>query len=443
MSLLAIVGFGMIIVFMILLMTKRITAMNGLILIPIAVALALGFGPKIGTMALDGIKKVAPTAVMIAFAMVYFMIMIDTGLFDPLINAILKGAKGDPVRVMVGTALLAGLVSLDGDGATTYIVTTSAMLAVHRRLGLNPILLPTMAIMQNGVMNITPWGGPTGRVMAALQLEAAEVFVPLIPGMIAATCWVLAYAYYQGRKERARLGVLSAEKLEASPISAAYAVELEDGSGAAELKRPKLFIFNLVLTITLLGLLGADIIPLNVLFMTASALALVVNYGSNVKLQSARISHYGSNVWSNISMVLSAGVFTGILQATKIIDAMADTLVSNIPASMGPHMGLFTAFTSLPFDYFLTNDAYYFGIVPVLAKTAATYGITAAEIARASLVAQGCHLLSPLVASTYLLIGLNNVTLGELTKKALLPSIMSSIVMIVMALLTGAVPFAR
>ena len=247
MSLLAIVGFGMITVFMILLMTKRVTAMNGLILIPIAVALALGFGPKIGTMALDGIKKVAPTAVMIAFAMVYFMIMIDTGLFDPLINAILKAAKGDPVRVVVGTALLAGLVSLDGDGATNYIVTTSAMLAVHRRIGLDPVILPTMAIMQNGVMNITPWGGPTGRVMAALQLDAAQVFNPLVPGMIAGTCWVVAYAYFLGKKERTRLGVLSYEKMNASPLSAAYAVELEDGSGAAELKRPKLFWLNLLI----------------------------------------------------------------------------------------------------------------------------------------------------------------------------------------------------
>ena len=443
MSVLAIVGFGMITIFMILLMTKRITAMNGLILIPIAVALALGFGPKVGAMALDGFKKVAPTAVMIAFAMVYFMIMIDTGLFDPLINAILKAAKGDPIRVIVGTALLAGLVSLDGDGATTYIVTTSAMLAVHRRIGIDPIILPTMAIMQDGVMNITPWGGPTGRVMAALQLDASQVFPQLIPGMIVATCWVLVYAYFLGRKERARLGVLSADKYEASPISAAYAVELEDGSGAAELKRPKLFWFNLLLTITLLGLLGADIIPLNVLFMTASALALVINYGGDVKLQAARISHYGGNVWSNISMVLSAGIFTGIMQQTKMIDAMAGTLVNNIPPAAGPYLALVTAFTSLPFDYFLTNDAYYFGIVPVLAKTAATYGITAAEIARASLVAQGCHLLSPLVASTYLLIGLNGVTLGELTKKALLPSIVSSIVMIVVALATGAFPIAR
>ncbi len=142
-------------------------------------------------------------------------------------------------------------------------------------------------------------------------------------------------------------------------------------------------------------------------------------------------------------MVLSAGIFTGIMQQTKMIDAMAGTLVNNIPPAAGPYLALVTAFTSLPFDYFLTNDAYYFGIVPVLAKTAATYGITAAEIARASLVAQGCHLLSPLVAATDLLVGLNGVTLGELTKKALLPSIVSSIVMIVVALATGAFPIAR
>jgi len=195
MSILATAGFLMVAIFMVLLMKKKISAMVGLILIPIAFAIMLGFGPTVGVMALDGIKKVAPTAVMIAFAMVYFMIMIDTGLFDPLINAILRAAKGDPVKVSVGNALLAGLVSLDGDGATTYIITTSAMLAVHRRLKMDPVILPALAIMQNGVMNITPWGGPTARVMASLNLEASELFVPLIPGMIIGTIWILFVAY--------------------------------------------------------------------------------------------------------------------------------------------------------------------------------------------------------------------------------------------------------
>lgn len=436
MSTLAIAGFLMVIVFMFLLMTKRISAINGLILLPVVFAIALGFGPKVGDMALAGIKQVAPTAVMIAFAMFYFMIMIDAGLFDPLIHAILRASKGDPLRVIVGTALLAGIVSLDGDGATTYIITTSAMLAVHRQLKIHPIILPALAIMQNGVMNITPWGGPTARVMAALNLDASQLFTPLIPGMIVGTCWILFVAYRWGLSERKRIGIIKVDE-EASAALGNVSVELEDCS--KELKRPKLFWINLVMTTILLVCLVGGFLPLNVLFMIGTALAMMINYPS-LKIQSERIAYYGTNVLPNISMVLGAGIFTGIMSGTKMIDAMAKTLTNNIPESMGSHLALITGLTSLPFDYFLTNDAFYFGIVPILAKTAATFGISAAEIGRASLVAQGCHLLSPLVASTYILIGLNGVTLEELTKKAMLPSIMTSIIMLVTAIILGVIP---
>ncbi|EGO64825.1 CitMHS family transporter [Acetonema longum] len=443
MSSLAVAGFLMIVIFMFLLMKKKISAMVGLILIPIVFAVILGFGPQVGAMALDGIKKVAPTAVMIAFAMFYFMIMIDTGLFDPLINGILRAVKGDPMKVAVGTALLAGFVSLDGDGATTYIITTSAMLAVHRHLKMDPVILPALAIMQNGVMNITPWGGPTARVMASLHLEASELFIPLIPGMIAGTLWILFVAYRWGIAERKRLGIVHHLENAQTAATAApgdfSAASLEEMGSDASLKRPKLFGVNLALTIVLMACLVTEALPLNVLFMVGSAIALLINY-PNLKIQSERISHYGTNVLPNISMVLGAGIFTGILSGTKMIDAMAKTLTNNIPESMGTHLALITGLTSLPFDYFLTNDAFYFGIVPLLAKTAATYGISTAEIGRASLVAQGCHLLSPLVASTYILIGLNNITLEDLTKKALLPSIMTSVIMLATAIVLGVIP---
>jgi len=439
MSTLAIAGFIMVIVFMYLLMTKRITAMNALIVIPILFGIGLGFGPKVGAMALDGIKKVAPTAVMIAFAMMYFSVMIDTGLFDPLINRILKASKGDPMRVVVGTALLAGIVSLDGDGATTYIITTSAMLAVHKKLGINPIILPTMAIMQNGVMNIIPWGGPTGRVMSALGLEASQVFVPLIPAMVAGTMWVLFWAYRLGLQERTRLGTLQIGAAEHA--AAEFSTCNIEGSdrGCAALKRPNLFWTNLLMTVVLMAALVTEFLPLNVLFMIGTALALMINYPS-LKLQQARVAEYGTNVIPNISMVLGAGIFTGIMSGTKMIDAMANVLTTSIPPEMGSHMALITALSSLPFDYFLTNDAFYFGIVPILAKSAATYGISTAEIARASLIAQGCHLLSPLVASTYLLVGMNNVTFEELTKSALFPSIMTSLIMLGTAIAMGVIP---
>ncbi|MFP3758811.1 citrate transporter, partial [Cupriavidus sp. SIMBA_020] len=83
------------------------------------------------------------------------------------------------------STLLVLLVSLDGDGSTTYLLCLTAMLPLHRQLGINPLILPCLAMLSNSIMNISPWGGPTARVMSALRLDASQVFLPLIPGMIA------------------------------------------------------------------------------------------------------------------------------------------------------------------------------------------------------------------------------------------------------------------
>ncbi|WP_371368378.1 Citrate transporter [Sporomusa rhizae] len=431
---LAVAGFLMVIVFMYLIMSKRLSAMTALMLVPLAFGIALGFGPKLGAMSLDGIKKVAPTGIMICFAILYFGVMIDAGLFDPLINRILKAVKGDPMKVVVGTAVLAGIVSLDGDGSTTYMITCSALLAVHRRIGIHPLILPAMAIMQNGVMNILPWGGPTGRVMSALSLEASEVFVPLIPAMIAGTIWVMFVAYRIGLKERARLGTLHIQ----DAITDTTATLADDE--AEKLKRPHLFWVNLGMTVLLMAALVKEILPLNVLFMLGTSLALIINY-PKLKDQQARIATHAANALPVIVMVFAAGIFMGIMSGTKMVDAMANSLVSVIPPSMGPHLALITAFASLPFTFFLTNDAFYFGVVPILVKTAATYGITPAEIARASLIGQGAHLLSPLVASTYLLVGLCGVEFGDFQKYTLLWAIGTSLVMLALSLAIGIIPF--
>ncbi|MDF2571888.1 MAG: citN [Sporomusa sp.] len=431
---LALMGFLMVIVFMYLIMSKRLSAMTALTLVPLVFGIALGFGPKLGVMSLDGIKKVAPTGIMILFAILYFGVMIDAGLFDPLINRILKAVKGDPMKVVVGTAVLAGIVSLDGDGSTTYMITCSAMLAVHRRLGIHPMVLPAMAIMQNGVMNILPWGGPTGRVMSALSLDASDVFVPLIPAMIAGTIWVLFVAYRIGLKERARLGTLQMSAVVSETATTAVDAEAE------KLKRPHLFWVNFGMTVILMAALVKELLPLNVLFMIGTALALIINY-PKIKDQQARIASHASNALPVIAMVFAAGIFMGIMSGTKMVDAMAGSLISIIPPSMGPHLALITAIASLPFTFFLTNDAFYFGVVPILVKTAATYGITPAEIARASLIGQGAHLLSPLVASTYLLVGLNGVEFGDFQKYTLLWAIGTSLVMLALSLAIGIIPF--
>ena len=204
---LALAGFAMILTFMVLIMTNRLSAMTALLLVPVAFAMLTGFGPQMGPMMLDGIKNIAPTGIMLVFAILYFGLMTDAGLFDPVISRIQRVAHGDPMKIIMGTALLALLVSLDGDGATTYIIVVTAMLPLYRQLGINPLILTCMNMLVGGVMNILPWGGPTARAMSVLHLDSTQLFNPLIPAMGAGLVWVFFVAWHFGKRERKRLGL--------------------------------------------------------------------------------------------------------------------------------------------------------------------------------------------------------------------------------------------
>ncbi|MFH9043507.1 SLC13 family permease [Streptomyces sp. NPDC017966] len=111
--------------------------------------------------------------------------MIDVGLFDPLVRALLRVVRHDPVKIVVGTALLTSIVSLDGDGSTTFIIVTSAFLPIHLRLGMNPVVLTCVTATANGTLNTVPWGGSTARAAAALKVSPIDIFVPMIPAIAA------------------------------------------------------------------------------------------------------------------------------------------------------------------------------------------------------------------------------------------------------------------
>jgi citrate-Mg2+:H+ or citrate-Ca2+:H+ symporter, CitMHS family len=428
---LAILGFLMILIFMILIMTKRLSAMIALMVIPVVFALIGGFGKEVGPMALEGIKSVAPTGIMILFAILFFGIMIDAGVFDPIISAILKVVKGDPVKIAIGTAVLALTISLDGDGTTTYMITISAMLPLYKRIGMKPLILAGIAVSASGVMNLLPWGGPTARAMTALNLETGDIFTPIIPSMIGGVLFVLFMAFCLGRKERKRIGVLEIDY----STMAMMAATSED----AYLKRPKLILVNYLLTILLLVALIQEVLPATVLFMIGFAIAITLNY-PNINEQKERIMHYADNALSVVSMVFAAGIFTGILTGTKMVDAMASNMISYIPDALGSHFAIITAIISAPLTFFMSNDAFYYGILPLLAKAASVYGIDPAVIGRASLMGQPVHLLSPLVPSTFLLVGMVGEDFGDLQRTFLKWACGSTLVMMAVAIILFIIP---
>ncbi|WP_291284919.1 CitMHS family transporter [Flavobacterium sp.] len=429
---LTILGFSMIIVFMYLIMTKRLFPLTALILIPILFAIVGGFTADLGSIIMEGVKNIAPTGIMLIFGILFFSIMIDAGLFDPLVNLILKFVKGDPLKIAVGTALLTILVSLDGDGATTYMIVVAAMLPLYKKLGMNPLVLACIIMLGGGVMNILPWGGPTARAMTTLKMDASELFMPMIPVMIGGILWVLFAAFWLGLREKRRIA--------REGDTNKYLINEEEVVIERELRRPGLIWFNLLLTILLLASMMFDVLPLAVSFMIAFCIGLIINY-PKVEEQQKVLKLHAGNALSVASMIFAAGIFTGILSGTGMMDAMAASMIAMVPDTWGSAFPVITAVSSAPLTFFLSNDAYYFGILPLITETGIHLGATKLEIGVASLIGQGVHLLSPLVPSTYLLVGLAGVEFSDHVKFTIKWALGSSLAMLIAAMLIGLITF--
>ncbi|MGV9520167.1 MULTISPECIES: CitMHS family transporter [Streptomyces griseus group] len=480
---LTILGFAMIATFLVLIMTKKMSPIAALVLIPALFCVAVGQGAQLGDYVIEGVGNLAPTAAMLMFAIVYFGVMIDVGLFDPIVRGILRFCKADPMRIVVGTAVLAAIVSLDGDGSTTFMITVSAMYPLYKRLKMSLVVMTGVAATANGVMNTLPWGGPTARAATALKLDASEIFVPMIPALAMGLLAVFVLAYVLGRRERKRLGMLTldealAREPEPETVSAGVGgagatggedrlrkgsaasaggtgtdagagtgagADAADGDGDEEFQgldpnrstlRPKLYWFNAGLTAALLTAMIMELMPIPVLFLLGAALALTVNF-PNMPDQRARIAAHADNVLNVSGMVFAAAVFTGVLTGTGMVEHMADWVVGAVPDAMGPHMAIVTGVLSLPLTYFMSNDGFYFGVLPVLAEAGAAHGVSPLEIARASLAGQALHMSSPLVPAVYVLVGMAKVEFGDHTRFTVKWAVLTSLVVLAAGILFG------
>ena len=458
------IAWGMIIVFMFLVMTKKLQPFTALVLVPLVFTLvgaAIGAFNEyiaaalekavaditfwdqvkiVGDWTVQGLTKTSGTGIMLLFAILYFAIMLNAGLFDPVTKYVIKVAKGDPVKVLVGTAIVAAMVSLNGDGTTTTLICCTAFIPIYKKLNLRMMNLGVLVILMNTIMNLLPWGGPTARVISVLDgvdgVNEQTILNALIPGMVVAVLYMLGVAYYLGIKERKRVGIVKLSATDVENLTAAASPEEE------ALKRPKMVLINAVLTIGIIIMLIKGTFPSVFLFLVGTATALLVNYRT-IKEQKARIQDNAGDALQVVILVLGAGIFMGLFTNSGMSDALAASLIKLIPAQFGRFWGLITAIVSAPGTFFLSNDAFYYGVLPVFAEAGYQYGFTALEIGTASLLGQAFHLLSPLVAFIYLLLNLTGLDMGEWQKESAKWGLGVFIIFIGMAAVTGNVPLIK
>ena len=428
---LAFLGLLTILLLLALIISKTLSPVVALVVVPVVTALLAGFGTEIAGFITDGIVTIAPTAVMFIFAILFFGIMTDAGTFEPVIRRLLRAAGNDPARIAVVTALLAMLVHLDGSGAVTFLITVPAMLPLYDALGMRRTTLATIVALAAGTMNILPWGGPTIRAATALDVPVTELFNPILVPVIVGLLAVLLVSWYLGKREgrRAAPGTAAVTPTGTSP-------EAERPS----FRRPGLLWFNGLLIAAAVVLLITAALPPHVVFIGAFVIGLTVNY-PRLADQRERIDAHAKAALLMASILFAAGCFTGILKSSGMIAAMADAAVAFVPAAIGERLAVITGVVSMPASLLFDPDSFYFGILPLLSTTAEQFGADGLEVGRAAIMGQMTtgFPVSPLTGSTYLLVGLTGVDLGEHQRRTIPLAFGITLIILTVALLIGAI----
>jgi len=429
---LPLVGYLIILIMMLLIFKSKALPAFCFAVLPIIGALICGFNLAEITEFIDkGLSTTWKTAVLFIFSVTYFGIMNDVGLFDKLVDVLVKMAGNNITLILVFTSIIAMIGHIDGAAATTYLITIPTMLPIYKKMKIKPVILLLICGAATGIMNLVPWGGPTIRAATTANIDATVLWVKMIPMQIFGLVVVVAMAFFLGWKEARRIAALGVDEDGVETSDAV--VEQQDIS----LKRPRLMWFNLLFTAVLVIALVTAVFPTHVVFMLGTIIVLAVNY-PDPQLQQKRIqAHAPSSIMLTVTL-LCAGIFLGVMTQSGMVLEMSKVLINALPVSLQRYLHYIVGALGAPLGMVLGPDPYYYGIMPIIGEIVAPFGVSLETVGHAMLIGENVALsVSPVVPPTFLAIGLAGVELKEHIRYSFVPLWALSIVMMIFAVVIG------
>lgn len=430
---LAVIGFVMVLILIICLIRKIVIPPVAFILLPTIAALIAGFDPfAVNKFAASGISKMVSTVSLFVFSISFFSLMSDQGVFDPIVNFLIKKAGTNVTLVLLATAAVGIIGHLDGSGATTFIITITAMLPMFKKLKMDNRALMLLICVAIGVMNVCPWGGPTIRAATVLETDPNILWHRLLPvqGAMLVITFLTAFILSGIQKRRIKKLGLTADDS-----------EVETKTDEKKSTVPTwLQYFNFILVVAVIAALMFGSFNPAYVFMIALAISLPLNIKA-LKEQNAKLKNYGVAAMSMVVTLFAAGIFTGVLSGTGMLNAMASAVVTVIPPDLGRYTHFIVACFAVPLIMCLGTDSFYFGLLPVVVGIASQFGVNPQDVACVLLVAENVGvMISPLSPAAYLGLGLLEIDVGEHIKYSL-PWIWGiSILSIVICIVLGVTP---
>ena len=408
-----------------------------------------------------GFNSTGPTAALFVFSVLYFGIMTDAGMFDVIINKLMKLVGDNVIGVCVMTAVIALIGHLDGGGASTFCIVIPAMLPVYKKMHMRKTTLLRIAVLAMGVLNLMPWAGPTMRAASVLGIEAGELWGKILPIQIFGIILALAHAVLCGLQEKKR-GAGLAGKLAREEGDVALEEGEQVAANTSDLARPKLFIFNIILTLAVIAMLIWDVFPSYVPFMLGVAIALFVNYGFTAKMHKKIINLHAGPALMMCSTLMGAAVLMGILTSNlnaegavmkvketmtvapavpSVVTCLANIVAKILPDFLGQNLPLVIGVLSVPLALAFDTDSYFYGMLPVMIAIGQSFGVEALPIAVAMVVCRNCAtFISPMVPATLLGTGLADVDIKDHIKASFLYVWVFSILCMIFAVILGILP---
>ncbi len=434
---LTVIGLAIILTIVVLLLTEKVSPVICLIMVPligalIGVATGLFEFSAIEKFYKDGVSSVLQVVIMFVFAILFFGVMNDVGLFDPIIKGMIRLTRGNVIAVCIGTVLVSIVAHLDGAGASTFLLVVPPLLPLYKRLKMNPYLLFLLLAASAGVVNMLPWGGPVGRIASVLKVDPVGLWRDLLVIQIIGIVLLLILAVVLGLREQRRIRQLDGAQPatgnassetdyenhgtqgdEAAITHDLVEVEEEETPERKALLRPKLRWVNAAIFAATLGVLVWGVLPSGYVFMIALCLALLINY-PQPKMQMERISAHAGGAIMMASIILAAGTFLGILKTSGMLNSIAVALVDLLPASALPHLHLIIGFFGIPLELVLNTDAYYFALFPVVEQVTSHAGVASTSAAFAMLIGSIVGtFISPFSPALWMGLGLAKLSMGQ------------------------------